>query len=109
LALSFLLPLPSHGAILGMPSPCPFFHLTGLPCPGCGLTRAFVCIAHGHGSEAFHWHPLGPLLFGGAALYVVGTLLKWRWPDEKRLIVALASALILCWALRLGGAFPMPS
>jgi len=108
LALSFILPLPRGGAILGMPSPCPFFHLTGLPCPGCGLTRAFVCVAHGHWGEAFRWHPLGPLLFGAAWLYVVGTLLKWRWPDEKRLSVALATALIVCWGLRLAGVFPMP-
>jgi len=59
--------------------------------------------------EAFRWHPLGPLLFGATLLYVVGTLLKWRWPDEKRVLFPLCAALILCWALRLGGVFPMPS
>ena len=64
LAASFLLPLPgADGRIAHLPSVCPFYSLTGLPCPGCGLTRAFVCLAHGRLDESLHWHPLGGLLF----------------------------------------------
>lgn len=88
---------------------CPFFNATGLPCPGCGLTRSFVCLGHGHLSEAFKWHPLGPLLFAGALLYLFGTLAKWKWPDEKRVVLALAGVLLLFWGLRLGGVFPFPT
>lgn len=64
-AASALLPLPhgTNGQIGNLPSLCLFYHLTGLPCPGCGLTRSFVSLGHGHFAEALHWHPLGPVLF----------------------------------------------
>lgn len=64
-AASVLLPLP-HGAsgqIGQLPSFCLFYHWTGLPCPGCGLTRSFVSLGHGHFVESLHWHPLGPAIF----------------------------------------------
>ena len=46
---------------------CPFRRLTGLPCPGCGLTRSWVYLAHGWWREAFAAHPFGIV----AALAVV--------------------------------------
>ncbi len=64
-AASVLLPLPaSGGRIAHLPSICLFYHLTGLPCPGCGLTRSFVCLGHGHWRESLHWHPLGLVIYG---------------------------------------------
>jgi hypothetical protein len=39
-------------------SMCTFRTLTGKPCPFCGLTRAFVCAAHGDFRGAFGYHPL---------------------------------------------------
>ena len=109
LVLSLLLPLPRGGTIAHLPSVCPFFNATGLPCPGCGLTRSFVCLAHGHLFEALRWHPLGPVLFGGALVFLAGTLLKWRWPSEKWVMISLVAALFVFWGLRLGGVFPMPA
>ncbi|TNM38439.1 DUF2752 domain-containing protein [Nocardioides albidus] len=44
------------------PVVCPFRRLTGLPCPGCGLTRSWVYAAHGWWREAFTAHLFGPLL-----------------------------------------------
>ena len=109
LGLSLALPLPRHGLIAGVPSVCPFFNLTGLPCPGCGLTRSFVSVGHGHVREAFAWHPLGPLLFAGALVYLVGTARSWKWPSEKIIIPVFGIALLAFWVLRLTGVFPMPS
>lgn len=37
---------------------CLFKHFTGIPCPGCGLTRAFLHFFEGNLSEAFYFHPL---------------------------------------------------
>lgn len=69
LAASVLLPPPgADGRIWHIPSICPFYQATGLPCPGCGLTRAFVCIAHGNLVESLHWHPLGLLVFAAAVI-----------------------------------------
>lgn len=65
LGLSLALPLPgADGRIAHLPSICPFHSLTGLPCPGCGLTRAFVCLGHGQFSQSLHWHPIGWLIYG---------------------------------------------
>ena len=38
-------------------SVCPFLHATGVPCPACGATRAFVLLVHGDGGAAmrFNW------------------------------------------------------
>jgi len=41
---------------------CPFRLMTGVPCPGCGLTRAFCLMAHGHFAEATHYHALAPVV-----------------------------------------------
>jgi hypothetical protein len=41
---------------------CPVALCFGLPCPGCGITRAFGCATHGLFSEAFGFHALWPLL-----------------------------------------------
>ena len=51
--------LPSQGA--GVPL-CLFRYLTGLPCPGCGLTRSFSCILHGDFARAYDYHPFGYVL-----------------------------------------------
>ena len=41
-----------------------FFHSgTGLPCPGCGLTRSLSCALRGLFLESWHHHPMGlPIL-----------------------------------------------
>ena len=36
---------------------CPFRVLTRLPCPGCGMTRAWLSLLHGDLSAAFRFHP----------------------------------------------------
>jgi len=42
---------------------CPFHQVTGLPCPGCGLTRAFCCISRLQLLEAWHHNPFGFLFY----------------------------------------------
>lgn len=48
---------------------CPFRRVTDIPCPGCGLTRAWVECFHLDFLKAFQYHPLfllaPPLLFLG--------------------------------------------
>lgn len=47
---------------------CPSAALLGIPCPGCGLTRATLALLHGDVGAAFHFHPLvfvlSPLFVG---------------------------------------------
>lgn len=42
--------------ILGLS--CPFKLMTGLSCPGCGLTRAYIVFLHGNLKKAIYYHPL---------------------------------------------------
>ncbi len=44
-------------AVLG----CPMRLLTGLPCPGCGMTRAWLSVLRLDFAAAFAFHPLWPL------------------------------------------------
>jgi hypothetical protein len=37
---------------------CPTAALLGVPCPGCGLTRATLALLHGELGQALHLHPL---------------------------------------------------
>jgi hypothetical protein len=51
--------LPSQGAGIQI---CFFRYLTGLPCPGCGLTRSLSCILHGDFARGYEYHPFGYVL-----------------------------------------------
>lgn len=37
---------------------CPMAAVLGVPCPGCGLTRATIALLHGDLPQALHLHPL---------------------------------------------------
>jgi len=52
---------------------CPFRHIFGFSCPGCGLTRASTAMLHGDWARMWALHPLAPLLFPLMAL-VLGNL-----------------------------------
>lgn len=41
---------------------CPFRQLTGLPCPGCGLTRSWVYLTHGQLGDSLAANPFGVVL-----------------------------------------------
>lgn len=40
---------------------CGFRNLTGLPCPGCGITRGLSALLHGKWLRAIHFNPLAIL------------------------------------------------
>jgi hypothetical protein len=42
---------------------CLFKNITGLPCPGCGMTRAFLFLGHGKIHEAVILNPNSLLIF----------------------------------------------
>lgn len=64
----------SPEALADGPGLCPFAHLTGLPCPGCGLTRSWVALGHGDVVGAFGLNWFGPL-FLTVAVVVTGVAL----------------------------------
>lgn len=52
--------------------PCVFKKITGLDCPGCGMTRAALSLLDGNVYQAFRWNMLVFLLI---PLYFIYTLL----------------------------------
>lgn len=49
--------------------PCPFLTLTGIPCPGCGMTRSCLALVHGDLALAWSYHPFSFLLVSIAAAF----------------------------------------
>jgi hypothetical protein len=98
---------------------CPTAATFGIPCPGCGLTRATLAALHGHFAEAFHLHPLfffvTPLYLGviGSLGYTYvrggGYLPGRRWNQIVTVLALIAFALLLgVWIARFLGAFGGP-
>ena len=90
--------------------PCPFYYLTGHPCPFCGGTRSFAYMWNGDIADAVRLYPLGPAMFAGTLAAVGGltsgivtgrtwslnlSQLQWRL-----LTVGGVSALVISWALK---------
>lgn len=99
---------------------CPSAGLLGIPCPGCGLSRATLAALHGHFAEAFALHPLFIILtpiYGGMMLHVVVTaLFDWSpppLPPKAAWWVSLATGILAAlafslWLARLFGWFGGP-
>lgn len=43
---------------------CPLRFFLGIPCPFCGMTRAFLCVLEGDLAKSFYFHPLWPIVLG---------------------------------------------
>jgi hypothetical protein len=92
--------------------PCPFLHATGIPCPGCGLTRATLLLLSGdlRGSLAFHaFAPIatvGLLLVGSAGVLPERPRQRWieiltNLEHKTGIVLILLVGLILYWVGRL--------
>lgn len=64
----------------GLPGwPCPLMTATGIPCPGCGLTRAVIELIHGDWHAALTIHAFAPLLLLALLLTGLSVLLPARY------------------------------
>ena len=93
--------------LLSLPLRCPFRALTGLPCPSCGMTHAFVMLARGEAAAALAASPLGAVAAGAAWVYAAldlaraaaGAPFPSLGPRAARWLAAAAVvALLLNWA-----------
>lgn len=77
---------------------CPFRALTGIDCPGCGMSRALVSLLHGDLAGSLAWHPM--LI---PTLITVGFLAVFRKKPKARdrILWIWVAAMALCWIVRL--------
>ncbi|HVF42774.1 MAG TPA: DUF2752 domain-containing protein [Pyrinomonadaceae bacterium] len=91
---------------------CPFRALTGLPCPGCGMTRAFCALGHGDLSAAFGYNPLAPFVFAAALVvwaHALSTVLRLERPraalerlkPTQRAAGVMLAVTLAWWVVRL--------
>jgi hypothetical protein len=79
------------GWIDSVPVLCPFRRVTGLLCPGCGLTRATLHLLHGRVRTALDYHPLAP------ALLLAGIVALLRQTGARARLDRCAESANGCW------------
>ncbi len=81
---------------------CPLLFFFGIPCPFCGMTRAFLCVLRGDFLNAFYFHPLWPVVLG---LFIISILNSFRilhlsdkWINNGALVIGIL--FFVCFTLR---------
>ena len=93
-----------------LPESCSFHRMTGWDCPGCGMTRCFIHMAHGRLREAWSCHPVGTILFAGLVALVPWHLFQIAWtlrrgrpwragPKLQRLAFAAFAVVVAAYVL----------
>jgi hypothetical protein len=100
--------LRSQGPGAGWLPGCLFHRMTGLDCPGCGMTRAAHATLHGDLAAAFRFNPLGmvllPLAMIGIGLEIAGWVrgkpLAWAFRLRGRWVWGVAAVVLVFWVAR---------
>jgi hypothetical protein len=100
---------------------CPFAQIFGVPCPGCGMTRAALLFARGEITSSLRMHPLAlPSGFVSVALMVATIWVTAKhgtpeamWRDRAGRTAVLAfvgveAAVLVLWVVRMLGALGGP-
>ena len=118
--LGLLLPSPGKGQShlkaggITLPSICLMKNNTGLPCPGCGLTRSWVSGLHGNWEASLDFHRLGWLVMLYAALqcfrhglWLLAVPLRTKLKRPGKMLdlamIPMACGLFINWILMLLG------
>jgi hypothetical protein len=100
--------------------PCPLKSATGVPCPGCGLTRAVVALLRGDFAASLQLHAFAPVLLACLGAFAAAALLPSarreafagavaRFERRTKATYAVPAAMLVYWSVRmlfLPGSFP---
>lgn len=101
--------------LAGLPGwACPFKQVTGLPCPGCGLTTATGQLLHGQFSASLHTHPFAGIFLLAFIIMAISIALPQKHSatlvqaitqlEKKTAFTAwVLSFLLIFWVGRLWG------
>ena len=77
--------------------PCVFVYFLGIPCPGCGMTRAMYSLLSLDLVAAWNYNPL---IF--AKPYVMSyVFFEWKHPIHKRLLLGVGIGAIVNWLINI--------
>lgn len=87
---------------------CYFKTITGLPCPGCGLTRAFISLYKGSIKDAFMFHPLWFLIpaIAGVIIFKDFLYLARKAYNSKIFWCSALLIFMVCYSIRMIILFP---
>lgn len=101
--------------------PCSVARVFHMPCPGCGSTRAMLCLFHGDLAGVIRMNPLAPFLSLLIVLFVgqvvlslasTGTLDRLGYGVLSKVttrgLIAVAFLEVVVWSLRFAGLFGGP-
>lgn len=96
---------------VAIPETCAMYARTGFDCPGCGLTRSFIHIAHARPWVAWQVNPISWPLFAFTAAQIPIALLHLRrhklaslpWIDvvNQSLMMGIMSIMVLRWIIHM--------
>ncbi len=71
---------------------CYFYNITGLPCPGCGLTRSVTRTLHLDPASAFFLNPFGSPIAFGMLFFAASAFVRplATWFDARRRLISYA-------------------
>jgi hypothetical protein len=94
-------------AVLLLDVGCIFRHITGVPCPGCGMTRACLAALQLDFKAAFYWHPLWILPFPLIVLSIFRPNGFFKNPRYHQwLMLSLLLLVLLVYFIRMLCLFP---
>ncbi len=78
---------------------CPFRFFFGIPCAGCGMSRALLELLQGHGAEAVRLHPLVVAMPFAAVLW----LFRRHIPEKYRkpILSVMIAAFLITYFVRI--------
>ncbi len=82
-----------------LPAMCMSKIVFDAPCPGCGLTRSFVSLAHGECVTAFLLNPAGPLLFIICLIQIPYRYFKYNQSPSKLIKIIDAHSEKIAWGV----------
>ena len=81
--------------------PCLFHKITGLYCPGCGITRMLFALLRLDIYQAFRYNPWVFLLLMGYIIYKIIELIRgYKFKENKYVVITLLIATLLFGVLR---------
>lgn len=94
--------------IMGNDQLCIIHNITGLPCPGCGMTRAYLALLRGDLAGAFYYHPLFWMVPFGAVVLIFHKYNSWLQKIylSERFWIVITVIVLVVYVIRMILLFP---